>query len=124
MRSPIFVLVLCAGFGTSGCGGTQTGDGSGPSGARLTVTAIEPTTGAPVGGLPIVVHGEGFMAEARAIQVYFGDAPANVISVDSDSELQIEAPAGEAGVAVDVRLVFEPGGEVTLPRAFTFSPDA
>ncbi len=114
-------LVLCAVLGAAGCGGSSSG-ASEPSASTLRVTKIEPTSAAPTGGVPLVVYGAGFMAESRAIQVYFGDAPASVLSVDSDTQMQIEVPAGEAGAAVDVRLVFEPGGEVMLPHAFTFAP--
>lgn len=109
-------LALCA----AACGGPSTG-ASAPGGATLKVTAVEPATGTPAGGQPVVIRGAGFMAESRAIEVYVGEAPATVIAVASDSELQIEAPAGEPGAAVDVRVVFEPGGELRLPQAFTFS---
>ena len=32
----------------------------------------------------------------------------------------LEAPGGKPGEPVDVLVVFEPGGEITIPRAFTF----
>lgn len=38
----------------------------------------------------------------------------------SDREIVIRAPAGTPGEVVDVRLVFDPGGELVLPRAFAF----
>jgi len=115
------VLAFSATLGVAGCGGKGASE---PSATKLEVTAIEPTTGAPAGGVPMVIHGKGFMSESRAIQVYVGDAPANVLSVDSDTVLQVEVPAGQAGAAVDIKLVFEPGGEIMLPHAFTFTPDA
>jgi hypothetical protein len=101
-----------------GCGG-KGGGANEPSNVKVRVTSIEPTTAAPT--VPMVIHGSGFMAESRAIQVYVGDAPANVLSVDSDTEMQVEVPSGEAGKAVDVKLVFDPGGEIMLPQAFTFA---
>lgn len=106
-----------------GCGG-KSGGANEPSGGKVRVTSIEPTTAAPTGGVPMIIHGSGFMSESRAIQVYVGETPANVLSVDSDTELQVEVPPGEAGKAVDVKLVFDPGGEIMLPQAFTFTPGA
>lgn len=122
MRSSLAcVFAITATLGVAGCGG-KGGGANEPSGASLQVTSIEPTSAAPTGGVPLVVHGRGFMAESRAIQVYIGDQPANVLSVDSDTDLQVEVPPGEAGKTVDVKLVFEPGGEIKLARAFTFTP--
>lgn len=120
MRSSLAcVFAITATLGVAGCGG-KGGGASEPSGGKLLVTSIEPTSAA--GGVPLHVHGSGFMSESRAIQVYIGDQPANVLSVDSDSDLQVEVPPGEAGQTVDVKLVFEPGGEIKLARAFTFTP--
>jgi len=124
MRTTLaLVIACCATLGVAGCGG-KSGGANEPANAQVRVTSIEPTSAAPTGGVPMIVHGSGFMAESRSIQVYLGDTPANVLSIDSDTELQVEVPAGEAGKAVDVKLVFDPGGEIMLPGAFTFTPDA
>jgi hypothetical protein len=109
---------LSATLGVAACGGKGASE---PTGGTLAVTSVEPTSAAPASGVPIVIHGSGFMAESRAIQVYIGDAPANVLSVDSDSDLQVEVPAGEAGKTVDIKVVFDPGGEIRLAHAFTFA---
>ena len=123
MRTSLaLVIAFSATLGVAGCGG-KSGGASEPVNAQVRVTGIEPTSAAPAGGVPLIVHGSGFMAESRSIQVYLGDTPANVLSIDSDTELQVEVPAGEAG-KVDVKLVFDPGGEIMLPAAFTFTPDA
>jgi hypothetical protein len=114
----VLATVLGASFVLAGCGG-QSGGASEPAGAKLAVTSIEPASAAPA-TVPLVVHGSGFLAESRAVQVYLGETPANVLSIDSDTELQVEVPAGAPGEPVDVKLVFEPGGEITLPHAFTF----
>lgn len=122
MRTSLaLVLAISSTLGVAGCGG-KSGGANEPSGAKLRVTGIEPASAAPT--TPIVIHGSGFMAESRAIQVYLGNTPANVLSVDSDTDLQVEVPAGEAGAPVDVKLVFDPGGEIMLPAAFTFTPGA
>lgn len=119
MRTTLGLIVaLSASVAVASCGG-QSGGASEPAGAKLAVTSIEPATAAPA-TVPLVVHGSGFLAESRSVQVYLGETPANVLSIDSDTELQVEVPAGAAGAPVDVKLVFEPGGEITLPHAFTF----
>jgi hypothetical protein len=116
-------LAFTATLGLAGCGG-KGGGANEPGGAKLAVTSIEPASAAPA-SVPLVVHGTGFLAESRSVQVYLGETPANVLSIDSDTELQVEVPAAEAGAApVDVKLVFEPGGEIVLPAAFTFMPAA
>ncbi|HUQ08333.1 MAG TPA: IPT/TIG domain-containing protein [Kofleriaceae bacterium] len=127
MRTTLgLILVLSASLGSlgslAGCGG-KGGSASEPAGAKLAVTSIEPASAAPA-SVPLVVHGSGFLAESRSVQVYLGETSANVLSIDSDTELQIEVPAGAPGEPVDVKLVFEPGGEITLPHAFTFMPGA
>ncbi len=123
MRTTItFAVVFAASLALAGCGGKGGGAGE-PASAKLAVTSIEPATAAPA-TVPLVVHGSGFLAESRSVQVYLGETPANVLSIDSDTELQVEVPVGAAGAPVDVKLVFEPGGEITLPHAFTFMPGA
>jgi hypothetical protein len=32
----------------------------------------------------------------------------------------VEAPGGKVGEKVDVLIIFEPGGEIKLPKAYTF----
>ena len=41
-----------------------------------------------------------------------------------DGEIQVAAPPGKNGDVVDVLVVFEPGGEIALPKAFTYGPSA
>jgi hypothetical protein len=123
MRTSLaLVIAFSATLGAAGCGG-KSGGADEPGGAKLRVTSIEPATAAPA-TVPLLVHGSGFLAESRTVQVYLGETPANVISIDSDTELQVEVPAGAPGAPVDVTLVFEPGGEIKLPQAFTFMPSA
>ena len=51
---------------------------------------------------------------------YFGDQIGNFIRFKSDSEMVVEAPGGKPDATVDVLVVFQPGGEITIPKAFTF----
>ena len=114
------IIAALAAFGAASCGGKSAGPAA-PGSTKLRVTALDPATGPAEGGQSITIHGEGFMAESRAITVFFGDSQAQVIDVPSDTEVKIEAPAGPAGQAVDVMIAFEPGGEIKLPKGFTFT---
>lgn len=92
-----------------------------PADQRLAVTGIEPDRGDVAGGTYVRIAGQRFTVDGpRAVKVYFGDREAIVDRFTSDSELIVEAPGGKAGEVADVVVVFEPGGQVRLPRAFTF----
>jgi len=54
------------------------------------------------------------------VKVYFGGQPAQVDRFESDSELIVTAPGGKVGDVVDVLIVFDPGGKLTLSKAFRF----
>jgi hypothetical protein len=116
MRSTLFVTSLLF-AAVMACGG-KSGGSKGPGVSQLQVIELLPTKGAP--GEPITIKGEGFMTESRAVTVFFGDAQAQVIDIPSDTEVMIEAPAGEPGTSVDVVITFDPGGEIKLPHGYTF----
>lgn len=100
------------------------GAGAGPQApaAPLAVTAIDPSNGDAAGGTYVKITGTNFINEgARNVKVYFGSRQGSVIRFASDSELIVEAPAGKANETVDVLVVFDPGGEMKLPKAFTFA---
>lgn len=94
--------------------------GCGSNDGKLKVTGIEPRTGDSMGGQIVLINGQNFMKVTRTAKVYFGDQPGNVIRFKSDGELVVEAPGGKPDQIVDVLVVFEPGGEVTIPKGFTF----
>lgn len=94
-----------------GCGGND---------GKLKVTGLDPRSGDAMGGQIVVISGQAFMNPTRTAKVYFGDQQGNVIRFRSDGEIIVEAPAGQAGTSVDVLVVFEPGGEITIPKGFTF----
>jgi IPT/TIG domain len=107
-------LLLGLGFlsvAFASCGGND---------GKLKVTSIEPTSGDTMGGQIVVISGQGFMKSTRTAKVYFGDQQGNVIRFRSDGELIVEAPGGKADTSVDVLVVFEPGGEITIPKGYTF----
>jgi hypothetical protein len=88
----------------------------------LDVTAVLPSHGDPDGGTYVLVKGRHFLADgARNTQVYFGSRAGEVVRFASDSELIVQAPGGTPGEVVDVLVVFDPGGERKLARAFTFA---
>jgi hypothetical protein len=92
-----------------------------PPAPPLTVTGIDPAIGDPAGGTYVKINGASFIADgARNVKVYFGSKQGSVIRFASDSELIVEAPAGKAGETVDVLIIFEPGGEKKIVKAFTF----
>jgi hypothetical protein len=93
----------------------------GSSDTKLKVTGIEPEKGDVEGGTYVRIKGNRFIADgARNAKVYFGSRQGTVVRFASDSELIVEAPGGKANETVDVLIIFEPGGELKIPKAFTF----
>ena len=87
------------------------------------VTAVEPSKGDAAGGTMVVVKGNRFVSDgARSVKVFFGDRQGSVVRFQGDTELIVQAPSGKERETVDVLLVFQPGGEIRLPKAFTFVP--
>jgi hypothetical protein len=88
---------------------------------KLKVTGIEPEKGDVNGGTYVRIKGNRFLADgARNAKVYFGSRQGTVVRFASDSELIVEAPGGKPNEAVDVLIIFEPGGELKIPKGFTF----
>jgi hypothetical protein len=54
------------------------------------------------------------------VRVLFGDQQAQVDRFESDSELIVTAPGGKVGDVVNLTIVFEPGGKLTLTKAFRY----
>jgi hypothetical protein len=88
---------------------------------QLAVTAIEPAQGDPAGGANTIVRGRRFVADGpRQVKVYFGPSPAKIIRIADDHRILVQPPPGEAGQTVDVVVILEPGGQVRLPKAYTY----
>ncbi|HEY0254798.1 MAG TPA: IPT/TIG domain-containing protein, partial [Kofleriaceae bacterium] len=93
----------------------------GSSDTKLKVTGIEPSKGDVEGGTYVRIKGNRFIADgARNAKVYFGTRQGTVVRFASDSELIVEAPGGKPDEQVDVLIIFEPGGEMKIPKGFTF----
>jgi hypothetical protein len=87
---------------------------------KLRVTELDPRTGDATGGTRLAVKGSNFKKTTRGVRIYFGDQQGTFLRVVDDETILVEAPGGRAGEAVDVLIVFEPGGEITIPRGFTY----
>lgn len=94
--------------------------GCGSNDGKLKVNGLEPRTGDAMGGQIVQINGQNFMKTTRTVKVYFGDQIGNFIRFKSDTEMVVEAPGGKPDATVDVLVVFQPGGEITIPKAFTF----
>ena len=111
MRSHKLPLLLLL-IGLAACGSED---------KKLKVTGIEPERGDVEGGTYVRIKGNRFIADgARNAKVYFGSRQGTVVRFASDSELIVEAPGGKPNEKVDVLIIFEPGGELKIPGAFTF----
>jgi hypothetical protein len=67
------------------------------------------------------IRGNRFTADGpRSVKVYFGGRQGMVSRFESDSVLVVEAPGGKPNDVVDVLIVFDPGGRMTLPKAFRY----
>ena len=106
---PLFFAILA---GVPACGEKDT---------KLKVTGIEPEKGDVEGGTYVRIKGNRFIAEGpRTTKVYFGSRQGTVVRFASDSELIVEAPGGKPNEKVDVKIIFEPGGQITIKDGFTF----
>lgn len=111
-RSPVLPLVLLLALAAAACGSEDT---------KLKVTGIEPEKGDVNGGTYVRIKGNRFLKDgARNAKVYFGSRQGTVVRFASDSELIVEAPGGKPNEVVDVLIIFEPGGELKIPKGFTF----
>lgn len=111
-RLPITLLLVFVASLAAACGNNDT---------KLKVTGIEPEKGDVEGGTYVRIKGNRFIADgARNAKVYFGSREGTVVRFASDSELIVEAPGGKPNETVDVLIIFEPGGELKIPRGFTF----
>lgn len=112
-RSPLRIsaVVLLGLLGPAACGNDN---------PKLLVTGIDPEKGTD--GTYVRIHGNRFTVDGpRSVKVYFGDQPAQVDRFESDSELIVVAPGGKVGDAVNVMIVFDPGGKLTLSKAFRYT---
>jgi hypothetical protein len=92
---------------------------------KLKVTSLDPKRGDFQGGTLVTFKGNRFTKDgARRATVYFGSSgswkKAEFLGFKGDDEFRVRAPGGEPKKKVDVMIVFEPGGEITLANAFEY----
>lgn len=112
-RTRLLLLLLVLGF--SGLAACEDDD------PKLKVTDLTPATGDSEGGTYVVIKGNRFLKDGpRNAKVYFGSRQAEIIRWQSDSELIVQAPGGKPDETVDVLVIFDPGGQLVVKKAFTW----
>ena len=88
---------------------------------KLKVTNLSPDKGDSDGGTYVVIKGNRFIKDGpRNAKVYFGSRQGSIVRFQSDSELIVQAPGGKVDEVVDVLVIFDPGGQLTIKKAFKF----
>ena len=107
------VLAALSAFGLAAC------DDDDP---KLKVTDISPDKGDSKGGTYVVIKGNRFIKDGpRNAKVYFGSRQGTVVRFSSDSELVVMTPtAAKTDEAVDVLVIFDPGGQLVIKKGFKF----
>ncbi|HWO21308.1 MAG TPA: IPT/TIG domain-containing protein [Kofleriaceae bacterium] len=114
---PLPLLLVCLGFAAAACGDSD---------KTLKVTGIEPERGDINGDTYVMIKGNRFVADGpRKADVYFGTQQSgyrkgSVVRFASDKQLIVRTPGGKPGEVVDVLVMFEPGGQLRIPNAFTY----
>jgi hypothetical protein len=87
---------------------------------KLQVNRLSRSSG--VSGDIVTFEGAGFQAGgAKDVRVYFDGHKAKVLRIQGNDEIKVEVPGGiELGKTVDIKMIFEPGGEITLEKAFKY----
>ena len=116
-RRPLPLLFVCLGLAAAACGETD---------RTLKVTGLEPDRGDVNGDTHVIIKGNRFVADGpRKADVYFGTQQTGfrkgtVVRFASDKQLIVRTPGGKTGEVVDVLVMFEPGGQLRIPSAFTY----
>ena len=121
MLSPLTSTYLCAALALlAGAGGLAT-SACGSENTKLMVTGLDPEKGDAAGRTTVRIKGNRFTADGpRTAKVYFGGRLAEVTGFESDSTLVVVAPGGKPNEAVDVLIIFDPGGQLKIPGGFRF----
>lgn len=88
--------------------------------SKLQVNRLSRDTGIP--GDVITFYGTGFQAGGtKDVRVFFNNKKGKVLRIDGNEEIKVEVPGGiDMGTSVDIKVIFEPGGEITLEKAFKY----
>ena len=85
----------------------------------LKVDDVEPATGVTPGGDQVVINGSGFEPGKYQVEVRFGRARAEQVSIASVNKIVVVTPPGEKG-PVDVTLMFDHGPQFKIPQGFKY----
>ena len=109
---PAFAIaILVPSFASGSARAVATGCGT------PTITSVSPNSGPPAGGTSVTITGTNFFG---SVAVTFGGVNAtNVVAVSSTS-ITATTPAGAPG-PVDVTVISDACGNVTLPAGFTYA---
>jgi hypothetical protein len=88
---------------------------------KLRISKLNPVEGDTEGGTFVRIQGNRFLKDGpRNAKVYFGSRQALIIRWQSDTELIVQTPPGKPEEQVDVLVIFDPGGQLTLKKAFKY----
>lgn len=113
---PLPLLLVGLGLAAAACGETD---------RTLKITGIEPERGDINGDTHVIIKGNRFLADGpRKVDVYFGKQAnyrkGTFVRFASDKQMIVRTPGGKKGEIVDVLVMFEPGGQLLIPNAFTY----
>lgn len=97
-----------------GCSSSQGPSGQDPS--TLSISAVNPNSGADSGDYLATISGSNFQSGATVV---FGSAASQSVTVVSSSELQAKVPSGSPGM-VDVAVSNPDGQKAVLHNAFAY----
>ena len=109
----IINFVSCAAFTVLLATGCQT------KGGPLKVGKVEPDQGINAGGDHITINGSGFVPGKTQVEVRFGRARAEQVSIASPTEISVVTPAGDKG-PVTITLMFDSGEQFKIENGFRF----
>jgi hypothetical protein len=109
----IINFVSCAAFTVLLATGCQT------KGGPLKVGKVEPDQGITAGGDHIPITGSGFVPGKPQVEVRFGRARAEQVSIASPTEINVVTPAGDKG-PVTITLMFDSGEQFKIENGFRF----
>ncbi|HEY2291271.1 MAG TPA: IPT/TIG domain-containing protein [Thermoanaerobaculia bacterium] len=91
--------------------------GSASQTAAFRLDRVDPASGPPKGGEAVTLAGAGFKTGAK---VFFGDAPAQNVTVVSPAKITASTPPHATQEKVDVKVTNPDGASVSLPGGYTY----
>ena len=88
-------------------------------GGPLQVGKVEPDQGINAGGDTVVIHGSGFVPGKTQVEIRFGRARAEQVSIASADKISVVTPPGDRG-PVDVTLMFDSGEQFKITQGFRY----